>query len=109
MMHYCAHCNYNSYHKWCVLRHQSKKHNAVKEEVEEASKIIHFCPHCNYQSDDKWCVRRHQSRKHKTVKEKVEECPDPIQNEEQPTDCDLMEDSIQVFKIYKLLQRMKNK
>ena len=41
------------------------------------------------------------------VKEKAEECPLPLQP--QPTDCDLMEDSIQVFKIYKLLQRMKNK
>ena len=89
--------------------HQRNKHNTVKEEVEEGSKIIHFCPHCNYQSDDKWCVRRHQSRKHKMVKEKVEECPVPIQNEEQSKDRDLMEDSIQVFKIYKLLQRMKNK
>ena len=43
------------------------------------------------------------------VKEKVEECPVPIQNEEQSKDRDLTEDSIQVFKIYKLLQRMKNK
>ena len=89
--------------------HQRNKHNTVKEEVEEGSKIIHFCTHCDYQSDDKWCVRRHQSRKHKMVKEKVEECPVPIQNEEQSKDRDLMEDSIQVFKIYKLLQRMKNK
>ena len=48
------------------------------------------------------------------VKEEVVEHPLPMQSEEQPTeekptDCDLMEDSIQVFKIYKLLQRMKNK
>ena len=83
--------------------HQSRKHNVVKEEVEDGSKIIHFCTQCNYQSDDKWCVRRHQSRKHKMVKEEVKECPLP------PADRELMEDSIQVFKIYKLLQRMKNK
>ena len=43
------------------------------------------------------------------LKEEVLEYPLPIQNEEQPMDSELMEDSIQVFKIYKLLQRMKNK
>ena len=48
------------------------------------------------------------------VKEEVDEHPLPMQSEDQPiqtqpTDCDLIEDSIQVFKIYKLLQRMKNK
>ena len=43
------------------------------------------------------------------VKEEVEEYQQPMQSEEQPTNWDLMEDSIEVFKIYKLLQRMKNK
>ena len=43
------------------------------------------------------------------VKEEVEEYQQPMQSEEQSTDLDLMEDSIEVFKIYKLLQRMKNK
>ena len=43
------------------------------------------------------------------VKEEVEEYQQPMQSEEQFTDWDLMEDSIEVFKIYKLLQRMKNK
>ena len=43
------------------------------------------------------------------VKEEVEKDPLPLHNENQPIDRDLMEDSIQVFKIYKLLQRMKNK
>jgi hypothetical protein len=39
----------------------------------------------------------------------VIEHPLPIQIDEQPMNLDLMEDSIQVFKIFKLLQRMKNK
>lgn len=43
------------------------------------------------------------------VKEEVVEYPLPMHLEEQPIDRDLVEDSIQVFKIYKLLQRMKNK
>ena len=106
MIHYCAHCDYNSNRRWCVLRHQRDKHNAVKEEVGEGSKIIHYCSHCDYYRAN---VRRHQSKKHKMLKEEVLEYPLPIQNEEQPMDRELMEDSIQVFKIYKLLQRMKNK
>ena len=69
--------------------------------------MMHFCAHCDYQSDRMYNLKVHQSRKHKMGKEEVEECPLPLQP--QPTDCDLMEDSIQVFKIYKLLQRMKNK
>jgi hypothetical protein len=39
----------------------------------------------------------------------VIEHPLPIQIDEQPMNLDLMEDIIQVFKIFKLLQRMKNK
>ena len=109
MIHYCAHCDYNSNRRWCVLRHQSRKHKMFKEEVEEGSKIIHYCSHCDYNSHYRANVRRHQSKKHKMLKEEVLEYPLPIQNEEQPMDRELMEDSIQVFKIYKLLQRMKNK
>ena len=71
--------------------------------------MMHYCAHCDYNSDDRWCVRRHQSRKHKTPNEEVVEHPLPIQIGEQPMNLDLMEDSIQVFKIFKLLQRMKNK
>jgi hypothetical protein len=43
------------------------------------------------------------------IKEEVEDYPLPLQSEEQSTDWELMEDSIEVLKIYKLLQRMKNK
>jgi hypothetical protein len=37
------------------------------------------------------------------------EHPLPMRSEEQLADWELMEDSIEVLKIYKLLQRMKNK
>ena len=72
-------------------------------------KMIHYCAHCDYYSNRRSNVLRHQSRKHEMVKEEVEEYPLPMHHEEQSIDRDLMEDSIQVFKIYKLLQRMKNK
>ena len=91
--------------------------------------MIHYCAHCDYTSDRRWCVLRHQSRKHKMVKEEVVEHPLPLLQLpplpqrpplprllQQPLpplpplpQRELMEDSIEVFKIYKLLQRMKNK
>jgi hypothetical protein len=71
--------------------------------------MFHYCAHCDYKSQRRCDVKRHQSRKHKTPYDEVVEHPLPIQIDEQPMDLDLMEDSIQVFKIFKLLQRMKNK
>ena len=69
----------------------------------------HYCAHCDYNSHLRWCVRRHQNVKHKTQNEEVVEHPLPMRSEEQLADWELMEDSIEVLKIYKLLQRMKNK
>jgi hypothetical protein len=48
-------------------------------------------------------------RKHRTPYDEVVEHPLPIQIDEQPMELDLLMDSIQVFKIFKLLQRMQNK
>ena len=67
--------------------------------------MIHYCAHCDYNSERMYNLKVHQRNKHNIEKERVHQ--QPIQT--QPTDWDLMEDSIQVFKIYKLLQRMKNK
>ena len=71
--------------------------------------MFHYCAHCDYKSQRRSDVKRHQSRKHKTPNVEVIEHPLPIQIDEQPMNLDLMEDSIQVYKIFKLLQRMKNK
>ena len=71
--------------------------------------MIHYRAHCDNTSNHKSNVIRHQSRKHKMVKEEVVEHPLSMQSDEQYTDWELIEDSIQVLKIYKLLQRMKNK
>ena len=70
---------------------------------------MHFCAHCNYMSDLMYNLKLHQRNKH--VNSNVENVEDqlPMQSEKRPTDWDLMEDSIVVLKIYKLLQRMKNK
>lgn len=90
-----------------LLKHTHTLHLTLSPTEEK--KMIHYCAHCDYNSNRRWCVLRHQSRKHEMVKEEVVEYPLPMHLEEQPIDRDLVEDSIQVFKIYKLLQRMKNK
>ena len=56
-----------------------------------------------------WNVTQHQSIKHRTQKEEVDDHPLPMRNVKKPMDWDLMEDSIDVLKIYKLLQRLKDK
>ena len=70
---------------------------------------MYKCSYCPLTSKKKWNIQVHEARKHKMVKEEVVEHPIPMQSEEQSTDWELMEDSIEVLKIYKLLQRMKNK
>ena len=69
----------------------------------------YWCTHCNYNSERLYNLKVHQRNKDKTPNEEVVEPPPSMRSKEQPTDWDLMEDSIEVFKIYKLLQRMKNK
>ena len=91
-----------------LLKHTHTLHLTLSP-TEEEKKMIHYCAHCDYYSNRRSNVLRHQSRKHEMVKEEVVEYPLPMHLEEQPIDRDLVEDSIQVFKIYKLLQRMKNK
>ena len=68
--------------------------------------------YCPQTSTKKWNIQVHETIKHlSTNKFDINHMEDkhqqPIQSEEQPTDWDLMEDSI--VQIYKLLQRIKNK
>ena len=84
---------------------------------------INYCAHCNYKSTRMWCVKRHIGRKHSHIldQEDVDEdiagtsvcTPFTELNElhvkDEVKDPELLEDSIEVLKIYKLLQRMKNK
>ena len=75
----------------------------------------HICPFCDFRTHRKYNLDMHKSNKHRNEilhhppKVEVEKYPLPIQIDEQPMDLDLLVDSIHVFKIFKLLQRMKNK
>ena len=54
---------------------------------------FYYCAHCDFKSNYKLNIKMHIERKHAREEEKD----------------DLFEDSIEVWKIYKLLQRMKYK
>ena len=92
-----------------MRRHEEEEKHGGPTSFASHHSMLHFCANCVYESEDRWCVRRHQSKKHKTGKEDVVEHPLHMPSEEQPSDGVLMEDSIVVFKINKLLQRMKYK
>ena len=134
MFHYCAHCNYRSDYRGNVKRHQRIKHKT--DNKNEFKKYI--CSFCEFRTHKKYNLDMHKKNKHwdknyqqnesqlKTSymqdypqsqpAQEVQQQPiyhveHPLhtQKNEQPMDLNMLEDSIQVFKIFKLLQRMKNK
>ena len=84
---------------------------------------INYCAHCDYKSKRKYNVETHMYRKHAPIlnQEDVGEDiaggrvntpfteQDEVDVKDEDKDPELLEDSIEVLKIYKLLQRMKNK
>jgi hypothetical protein len=115
-----SYCPFTSSRKWNTQVHEKRMHqdqlskpngNGQRKTDEHhpvqgghTKRMMHWCTLCNYKSDDRRCMRRHHRRNHIMRKD---EYPLPMQSEEQPTDREFMDDSIDVCKIYKLLQRMK--
>ena len=65
---------------------------------------INYCAHCDYNSPYMYNMKRHIVRKHAPILDQEDDGEDITGK-----DPELLEDSIEVLKIYKLLQRMKNK
>ena len=68
------------------------------------------CSQCNYASDRKWTIKDHERRVHNTVNKHGTN--QPTQHTEpsgETVQCNNMIEAVDVWKIYKLLQRMKNK
>ena len=108
MIHYCAHCDYTSDRRWCVLRHQSRKHKMVKEEVvEHPLPLLQLPPLPQRPPLLQLPLLQLPPLPQRPPLPRLLQQPlpplPPLPQRE------LMEDSIEVFKIYKLLQRMKNK
>ena len=84
---------------------------------------MNYCAHCDYKTNRTYSMKRNIGRKHASIlnQENVDEdttgtrvCtlftePEIWNVKDEIKDPELLEDSIEVLKIYKLLQRMKNK
>ena len=77
--------------------------NEYKEEYEKVSDLFYHCAHCNYKTNFRIELKEHMEIEH-TQNENAPSAESESLIEEE----DLM-DAIEVWKIYKLLQRMKNK
>ena len=82
---YCAHCDYNSPYSSNMKRHIGIKHAPILDQEDVGEDIAGGRVNTPFTEQDELHVK--------------DEVKDP----------ELLEDSIEVLKIYKLLQRMKNK
>ena len=84
---------------------------------------MNYCAHCDFKSKRKYNVKIHMQRKHAPILDQEDVGQDiaggrvntpftelnELHVKDEVKDPELLEDSIEVLKIYKLLQRMKNK
>ena len=81
------------------------------EQDSNCSETLHYCAHCNYATKRKFNMKDHIERKHAREEEIICCNNEKSHMEFIPVDekDDLLEDSIEVWKIYQLLLKMKNK
>ena len=75
--------------------------NEYKEEYENVTDLFYHCAHCNYKTNFRIELKEHMEIEHD---DRV-----PLAESESKIEEEDMMDAIEVWKIYKLLQRMKNK
>ena len=84
-MNYCAHCDFKSKRKYNVKIHMETKHSPILDQEDVDQDIAGGRVNTPFTQPE------------------ISNVKDEVKNQE------LLEDSIEVLKIYKLLQRMKNK
>ena len=87
-----SHCNYKTDYIHKLEEHEEKSHAAVTIQGEDYVEPMFYCAHCDYKTNDHFQLSAHMEISHTLV-----------ENEQD------IADAIKVWKIYKLLQRMKNK
>ena len=75
--------------------------NEYKKEYENVSDLFYHCAHCNYKTNFRVKLKEHMKIEH------TEDDRAPLAESESLEE-NLLMDAIEVWKIYKLLQRMKN-
>ena len=77
--------------------------NEYKEEYENVTDPFYHCAHCNYKTYFSIDLKEHMKIEH------TEDEHAPLAESDSMIEEEDMNDAIEVWKIYKLLQRMKNK
>ena len=124
MLHNCTYCDYKTTVKGNLRRHIRNKHGNNKNGVRMNSALtpvsigydtacnkcgetakFYYCGHCNYATKRKYNLKVHMERKHSNTK--VEE-KNQIETFEERVECNNLVEAVEVLRIYKLLQRIKN-
>ena len=92
----CSHCNYKTDYIHKLEEHEERSHGVDTMQEDDYVEVMFHCAHCDYKTNDRLQLSTHMEISH-TQGELLTE------NEEE------MVDAIEVWKIYKLLQRIKNK
>ena len=88
----CSHCKTDYIHK--LEEHEERSHAADTIQEDDYVEPMFYCAHCDYKTNDHFQLSAHMEISH-TLADNT--------NEQE------IADAIEVWKIYKLLQRMKNK
>ena len=94
----CSHCNYKADCLHKLEEHEERSHAAHTMQEDDYVEAMFHCAHCDYKTNDRFQLSAHMEISH-TQDEVLAESK--IEEE--------MADAIEVWKIYKLLRRMKNK
>ncbi len=92
----CSNCNYKTDYIHKLEEHEERSHAGDTIQKDDYVEAMFHCAHCDYKTNDSFQLSAHMEINH-TQEEPLAENEDEIA------------DAIEVWKIYKLLQRMKNK
>ena len=66
---------------------------------------MNYCAHCDYATKRQFDLKRHMERKHSHTQEDMNQ---QTETSKERVECNNLGEAVEVWKIYKLLQRMKN-
>ena len=107
-MNYCVHCDFKSHYKSSMKRHIGKKHTLILNQDKDVGQdIAGGRVNTPFTEQDEVVVKDEDIAGGRVNTPFTEQ--DEVDVKDEDKDPELLEDSIEVLKIYKLLQRMKNK
>ena len=106
-MNYCAHCDFKSHYSSSMKRHIGRKHAPILDQEDVGEDIAGGRVNTPFTEQDEVVVKDEDIAGGRVNTPFTEQ--DEVDVKDEDKDPELLEDSIEVLKIYKLLQRMKNK